>query len=69
MTKRAFICSYCGVVERGEPQYCIHQDGFDEGPQRPLCAACGENEGLSCDTIWRHFEAQRNAPQPNRALN
>jgi hypothetical protein len=66
---KAFACSYCGTVETGEPQWCIHRDGFDDGPQVPLCSGCGENDNLSCDDIWTRIALPSASGEPNRALN
>lgn len=46
-------CAYCG--KRAEGGYAIHRDGFGEGPEVPLCEACGEDEALTCDRIWRRI--------------
>lgn len=43
-------CAYCGSPAEGE--YSIHRDGFGEGPEVPLCNACGSANGPTCEGIW-----------------
>lgn len=50
-----FVCTYCGKVVLGEPEYTIHRDGFGEGPEVPLCNGCGAREQPSCEDIWRRI--------------
>jgi len=53
--KRRQHCAYCRVALIGEPEYSIHLDGFDEGPEVPLCGSCGGDPDLSCEQIWRRI--------------
>ena len=50
-------CLYCG--EPAEGNYSIHRDGFDVGPQVPLCDMCGKYEHPSLRDIWRALEFYR----------
>ena len=43
-------CVYCGRPAEGN--YSIHRDGFGEGPQAPLCDACGSNSTPTLGQIW-----------------
>jgi hypothetical protein len=43
-------CAYCGRLAEGN--YAIHRDGFCEGPEVPLCDACGGHEEPTCEAIW-----------------
>lgn len=54
-------CSYCGKPAEGK--YTIHRDGYDNGPEVPLCDACGSSTGPSCETIWARI-ARPTTPVP-----
>lgn len=43
-------CVWCG--EEAQGNYSIHRDGFDEGPELPLCDKCGGEEFPTCEQIW-----------------
>ena len=43
-------CVYCGAPAEGN--YSIHRDGFCEGPEVPLCDACGAHETPTLAEIW-----------------
>lgn len=43
-------CSYCGGHAEGN--YSIHRDGFGEGPEVPLCDACGGGRTPTLAQIW-----------------
>jgi hypothetical protein len=43
-------CSYCGGPAEGN--YSIHRDGFGEGPEVPLCDACGGERTPTLAEIW-----------------
>ena len=44
-------CAYCGKPAEGN--YSIHRDGFDAGPEVPLCDVCGSSETYpSITEIW-----------------
>jgi hypothetical protein len=43
-------CAYCGSAADGA--YSIHRDGFCEGPEVPLCNACGATESPTLREIW-----------------
>jgi hypothetical protein len=44
------ICVYCEGPAQGN--YSIHRDGFDEGPEVPLCDKCGSGPTPTCGDIW-----------------
>lgn len=44
------VCAYCGDLAQGN--YSIHRDGFDNGPEVPLCDQCGDHTGPSLLAIW-----------------
>ena len=44
------LCVYCGKAAEGN--FSIHRDGFDVGPEVPLCDACGQDETPTLDEIW-----------------
>ncbi len=63
-------CTYCGVRFFGAPEFTIHRDGSDFGPQVPLCRRCGSEDGPSCEEIWvRIAEDRRLVPQYAVSLN
>ncbi len=43
-------CAYCGNPAQGN--HAIHRDGFGEGPEVPLCDACGAYPEPTCEQIW-----------------
>lgn len=43
-------CVYCDKV--AGTRFAIHRDGFGEGPDVPLCDACGEDDAITCEMIW-----------------
>lgn len=43
-------CSYCGALSEG--QYSVHRDGFDQGPEVPLCNKCGAGDEPTLAKIW-----------------
>lgn len=43
-------CVYCGTPAQGN--HTIHRDGMGEGPEVPLCDACGGHERPTCEEIW-----------------
>ena len=43
-------CANCGSPAEGN--HSIHRDGFDCGPEVPLCDACGAGENPTCEEIW-----------------
>jgi hypothetical protein len=54
-----FTCSFCQVEVEGKPEYAIHRDGFCEGPEVPLCKACGSEETPTTGMIWKVIAARR----------
>lgn len=46
------ICAYCGKHPT-EGNCAIHRDGFGEGPEVPLCDACGGEGSPTCEEIWK----------------
>jgi len=44
------FCSYCGKSAEGN--YSIHRDGFGQGPEVPLCDACGGEGTPALAQIW-----------------
>jgi hypothetical protein len=62
-----YTCAYCGTWTGHDPEYCIHRDGFEEGPEVPLCADCGCEEGPPCTKIWERISRAKRAL--NRMLN
>lgn len=51
------FCCYC--QEEAEGGYSIHRDGLGEGPELPLCNACGSNETPTCEEIWEKLAKDR----------
>jgi hypothetical protein len=43
-------CAYCGKTAEGK--HAIHRDGFGEGPEVPLCTACGSHPQPTEMQIW-----------------
>ncbi len=56
-------CAACGnpaaLDSDGAPLHTIHRDGFDDGPEVPLCDDCGSHETPSCDALWRMIAGRR----------
>lgn len=50
------ICAACGKPAEGH--FAIHRDGFGEGPEVPLCDACGRENGPSCEALWEAIAAR-----------
>lgn len=50
-------CAACGNVAEGN--YAIHRDGFSDGPEVPLCDACGSEEEPTCEELWAAIAARR----------
>lgn len=46
-------CAACGRNAEGE--HSIHRDGFDDGPEVPICNACGSGEAPTCDELWERI--------------
>lgn len=46
-------CAACGAVATAH--HTIHRDGFELGPQVPLCIGCGSSESPSCEEIWQRI--------------
>ena len=45
-------CAFCKTPIEGEHNFSIHRDGMDQGPEVPLCDACGGEDGPTCEEIW-----------------
>lgn len=43
-------CSFCGQPAEGN--FSIHRGPGPQGPEVPLCDACGGEAGPSCEEIW-----------------
>lgn len=63
-----FTCTYCGAWIGHETKFVIHRDGYDQGPEVPLCDACGCSEGPTCAQIWARI-SRLTAPKPKHLLN
>lgn len=50
-------CVYCGGHAEGF--YGIHRDGMGEGPEVPLCIACGSKPEPTCEEIWVRIAVSR----------
>ena len=46
----AQMCSHCGKAAEGN--YSIHDTPSMDGPEVPLCDACGSSEEPTCGEIW-----------------
>lgn len=46
-------CANCHGEAEG--RHAIHRDGFDLGPEVPLCDACASPEGPTCEEIWANI--------------
>ena len=55
-------CAYCKKPISGEVQYSIHRDGFDDGPEVPLCEACGAHPTPTCSEIWKRISETQLVP-------
>lgn len=51
------LCACCGKKAQGN--YAIHRDGFGDGPEVPLCDACGGQPEPACEEIWARIRARR----------
>ncbi len=51
------MCAYCGKSTEGN--HTIHRDGFGEGPEVPLCDACGGGLRPTCEEIWARISENR----------
>lgn len=47
-----YPCAACGDRIQDEIAYAIHRDGFCEGPEVPLCEACGKGQRPTCTELW-----------------
>ena len=62
MPSRVVGCSACGKPAEGH--YSVHRDGFDEGPEVPICDACAapmEEGGPTLAEIWAAIRVRRRA--------
>lgn len=44
------ICAFCRRPAEGN--HAVHRDGFGDGPEVPLCDACGGHETPTLAAIW-----------------
>lgn len=51
-------CAACG---KPSGRFAIHRDGFGEGPEVPLCEACGGHETPTCEELWERIAERRKA--------
>jgi len=49
-------CSACG--EPSEVNFSIHRDSMGEGPEVPLCDACGKDPTPTCEQLWEAIAAR-----------
>ena len=61
-TRQKLQCSFCGNYLCGEVQYSIHRDGFDNGPEVPLCVDCGAHATPTLDEIWARISQEKSNP-------
>lgn len=52
-------CAACGKPLPWGIKFTIHRDGFGEGPEVPLCRACGEHETPTCEELWDRIAERR----------
>lgn len=50
-------CIHCNKVTEGH--FAIHRDGFGEGPEVPLCNACGSGPTPTCEEIWARIRIKK----------
>jgi hypothetical protein len=63
-----YTCAYCGTWTGHDAEYVIHRDGYEQGPEVPLCSTCGCANGPSCTEIWNRI-SRCNKPTPKFMLN
>lgn len=51
------LCAACG--NRAEGNFSIHRDGFGDGPEVPLCDACGCGPVPTLTEIWDAIAQRR----------
>jgi hypothetical protein len=61
--QRKRFCAYCHKPAEG--RYSVHRDGFCEGPQVPLCDACGSGNQPSLHQIWRRIAQNKKSAEQN----
>lgn len=52
-------CAYCDASIVGRVEFSIHRDGFDDGPEVPLCKECGGGVYPTCEDIWEKIARTR----------
>lgn len=60
-------CAFCSKPHEG--QFSIHRDGFCEGPQVPLCNACGGKSEPSEAQIWERISQAPELVERRRMAN
>lgn len=54
-------CAACGTEIVGKAQFGIHRDGFCDGPEVDICAACGGENSITMGDLWAAIKVRRNA--------
>jgi len=60
------LCSFCGNPAEGN--HAIHRDGFCDGPEVPLCDACGSKPRPTCEEIWYVTSRHKSVPDRVKSL-
>lgn len=58
--KQEFTCACCGKTVKGVAKYSIHRDGFEVGPEVPLCNDCGSHPSPTLEEIWSRIAQPTN---------
>lgn len=56
-------CAACLAPIAGTYHYSIHRDGLGVGPEVPLCDACGDPDGPTCEELWQRIKTQQSMPR------
>ncbi len=59
------ICVYCKSPAQG--RFSVHRDDFCEGPEVPLCDACGGDEEPTLEEIWNRISTTQRTSTADRA--
>lgn len=54
-------CAACGTEIVGKAPFGIHRDGFCDGPEVDICAACGGENSITTGDLWAAIKVRRNA--------
>jgi hypothetical protein len=52
-------CAACGAPAQGN--YSINRDAICDGPEVPLCDACGGGEEPTCEELWARIARRQTA--------